>query len=437
MSAGLRVATTLIGIALCALSIMLNFQLYSSLTGSSNLEKFSYQYIGVAFDLAKITCLLLAVYFWFRAPGAKAILVGSFCFIFYVVLSAISLSAGWGFGLNATKHGEDERLAGSYTMRAFEGQIEEGKAKASKFAAYSKIDSAALNMKRDQLTLEMDTLKHKLSRCPRNWMTKCINPANAEIKAVRQQLVDISANLHGQAAYQAGLSEQNTAAMQIGNLDGSQMGTAVFHPLFIAMGDLFLVTPRQAKQTLLLVSFVVLELLGSLFFTIGLVTGSSGLDGGGHYREHFDGQSSSSSSRGKKYRSRSSSGNPITAKSEQAIVASDQTVPSSKLENEESEQAVVMSDQPVLPRADSDVEGENATRFEAIKTAILSHQIKPTLAGIQSFKHGGIGCNRIVAKRFQHGLENENLIEPYKLNNGKVSYRLAGKPSLVKKLDVA
>ena len=164
MSAGLRVATTLIGIALCALSIMLNFQLYTSLTGSSNLEKFSYQYIGVAFDFAKVTCLLLAVYFWFKAPGAKSILVGSFCFIFYVVLSGISLSSGWGFGLNATKHGEDERLAGSYTMKAFEGQIEEGKNKASQFAAFANVDSAALENKQGAILVDIETATFKLSK---------------------------------------------------------------------------------------------------------------------------------------------------------------------------------------------------------------------------------------------------------------------------------
>lgn len=437
MSAGLRVATTFIGVALCALSIMLNFQLYSSLTGSSNLEQFSYQYIGVSLDFAKIVCLLLAVYFWFKAPGAKSVLIGTFCFFFYVVLSGISLSAGWGFGLNATKHGEDERLAGSYTMKAFEGQIEAGKQQAQNYSMYAEIDVTSLNENQQKIINELDNQKKKLASCPRNYFTKCINPARAEISRLTNLLGDVSVQLKGHMNYQGGLSQQNTAAMQIGQLDGSQMATQVFHPLFIAMGDLFLVTPREAKQTLLLISFVVLELLGSLFFTIGLVSGDTHSNGGRPFEMGHDGYSSSSASGSKRQRSNRARGNPTTAKANQPVVMSDQTVPNSELEKEESDQPVVKSDQPVLARADSDVEGENATRFEAIKSAILTHQIKPTLAGIQGFKHGGIGCNRIVAKRFQQALLGENLIEPYPLNNGKISYRMAGGPTIVKKRKIA
>ncbi len=437
MSAGLRVSTMMIGVALCALSIMLNFQLYSSLTGSSNLEKFSYQYIGVAFDFAKIVCLLLAVYFWFRAANASGALIGTFCFFFYVILSGISLSAGWGFGLNATMHGEEERLAGSYTMQAFKGQIESGKHQADQFSAYANVDSAALKLQHEQLTSEMDTLTKKLRKCPRNWFTKCINPANAEIKKVREKLVRISTQLHGQSSYQSGISQQNVAAMNIGNLDGSKLGTQVFHPLFIAMGDLFLVTPRQAKQTLLLISFVVLELLGSLFFAIGLMTGGQSDGGGRERRRSDDEQNSSTESQGKKSRSKKGRGNLVTAKSDQPVVASDQTVVNSKSDKAESDQTVVVSDQAVLPRADSDVEGENSTRFEAVKSAIVARQIKPTLAGIQGFKHGGIGCNRIVAKRFQQALVDEKLIESYTLNNRKTSYRMTGGPIIIQKRSVA
>jgi len=402
MSAGLRAATTLVGIALCALSIMLNFQLYSSLTGSSNLEQFSYQYIGVSLDIAKVLCLLLASYFWFKSSDGRAVLLGSFCFIFYVALSSISLSAGWGFGLNATANGERERLASSYTMKAFEGQIEEGKQKASNFASFANVDSTTLKAKQGRILVDIETATLKLSKCPRNWFTNCINPANAELREYRRQLAEISTQLKGKASYQAGISEQNTAAMQIGKLDGSQMGTQVFHPLFIAMGDLFLVTPRQAKQVLLLITFVVLELLGTLLFTIGLISSNKG-------------QSSHTAVTTGFVKSEKSPAHRLRVPSKKA--SSDQPMASP-------DQPMASPDQTILARADSDVEGENANRFTAIKNAVIAKDIKPTLAEIQRFKRGGIGCNRIVAKRFQMALEKEGLIKPYTLNNGKTSYRL-------------
>ena len=131
MSSGLRVATVFIGIALCALSIMLNFQLYTSLVGSSNIEKFSYQYIGIALDFSKVICLLLAMYLWFGVGNGKAIMLGVFCFIFYVVLSGISLSAGWGFGLKATQNGENERLQSSIAMQSLQAQVATAESKAA------------------------------------------------------------------------------------------------------------------------------------------------------------------------------------------------------------------------------------------------------------------------------------------------------------------
>jgi len=275
MSSGLRVATAFLGIALCALSIMLNFQLYTSLVGSSNLEKFSYQYLGVLLDFSKVVCLLLAVYLWFGVGNSKAIMLGVFCFIFYVILSGISLSAGWGFGLKATQNGENERLQGSVAMQSIQGQVASAESKAEQYSQYANINSGALQSKLAVLESELKGLQADLAQCPRNYLTHCIRPTRAKIEAKQSEILPIKQQLEGYTAYQGAMAHKTQLFSDMSNLDSSAIQTEIVHPLFIAVGDLFSVEPRQAKQGLLLVSFIVLELLGSLFFAIGIMFNGS------------------------------------------------------------------------------------------------------------------------------------------------------------------
>jgi len=279
MSSGLRVATVFIGIALCALSIMLNFQLYTSLVGSSNIEKFSYQYIGIALDFSKVVCLLLAVYLWFAVSTAKSITLGVFCFVFYVVLSGISLSAGWGFGLKATANGEAERLKSSMTMQSLQAQAAATDSKAHKLHVYASIDSITLESKMSLLTSELKDLQRDLAACPRNYYTKCINPKKAQIADKQAEIQPLKAQLDGFNAYQGAMAHKNQLYANMSNLDSSALQTEVMHPLFIATGNLFNVTAQEAKQGLLLVSFVALELLGSLFFAVGLIEQTTARNG--------------------------------------------------------------------------------------------------------------------------------------------------------------
>jgi len=407
MSSGLRVATVFIGIALCALSIMLNFQLYTSLVGSSNIEKFSYQYIGIALDFSKVICLLLAMYLWFGVGNGKAIMLGVFCFIFYVVLSGISLSAGWGFGLKATANGEAERLKGSMAMQSLQAQVTAAESKADKFSGYSTVDSTTLESKMSLLTSELKDLQRDLAACPKNYYTKCINPKKAQIAEKQAEIQPLKAQLDGYNAYSGAMAHKNQLYANISNLDSSALQTEIMHPLFIATGNLFNVSPQEAKQGLLLVSFIALELLGSLFFAVGIM---------------FNGQSENPTAYGHSpapsmsYMPESNSkptlGKPFKKVEDRAVLSTE----------EEPDQAVLKKS--IKPRADSDIEGVNSQRFQAVKQAILQGTIKPTLQGIRSFQYGDVKCNKTVAKKYQAELLKLGVIKPKALNNGRTTYQL-------------
>jgi len=435
MSSGLRVATVFIGIALCALSIMLNFQLYTSLVGSSNIEKFSYQYIGIALDFSKVICLLLAMYLWFGVGNGKAIMLGVFCFIFYVVLSGISLSAGWGFGLKATANGEAERLKSSMAMQSLQAQVATAESNAHKLHVYAGIDSTTLESKMSLLTSELKDLQRDLAACPRNYYTKCINPKKAQIADKQAEIQPLKVQLDGYNAYQGAMSHKNQLYANMSNLDSGALQTEIMHPLFIATGNLFNVTAQEAKQGLLLVSFIALELLGSLFFAVGIMFNgqSENPTAYGHSPAPAMGfvpQSNSKPTLGKPFKKALPKDQP-----DQVIPSSkgvpDQVVLSSKEEPDRvvptlkkaSKQEAIKK--PIKPRADSDVEGVNSQRFQAVKQAILEGKIKPTLKGIRSFQYGDVRCNISVAKKYQAELLKQGLIQPRTLNNGRTTYQLA------------
>lgn len=435
MSSGLRIMTTLLGVALCALSIMLNFQLYTSLAGSSGIERFSYQYIGVSFDIAKVTCLLLAVFFWFKSDD-KGILMGVFCFFFYVVLSGISLSAGWGFGLNTTMHAESEKLQGSLAMQSLQMQAKNAQAKADKLSNFATLDAKSAG-ELELLKTRLEYQESQLASCPRTYVTVCIKPAQALIASIQADIAKVKARVDGHQAYQNAMSEQSAVMAKMSGLDSSALQESVMHPLFIALGNLFDVAPQKAKETLLLVSFIVLELLGSLFFAIGMMQGNKNSTGGGDGSRRYDGDhqrlADGDHQSGRTFKKPRLSQAAIAELygNGQTSTASGQSSTSSGQTStpiEENQAGVVDERTPPLTRgvADSDVDGENSTRYNALKNAVISRKIKPTLKDIQRFKHGGVSCRTEVAKRFQEGLLKEGIIETYALNNGRTSYRMKG-----------
>jgi len=438
MSSGLRVATAFLGIALCALSIMLNFQLYTSLVGSSNLEKFSYQYIGVALDFSKVVCLLLAVYLWFGVGNSKSIMLGVFCFIFYVILSGISLSAGWGFGLKATQNGENERLQGSMAMQSIQGQVASAESKAEQYSQYANINSGALQSKLAVLEGELKGLQGDLAQCPRNWLTKCVRPTRAKIEAKQAEIMPIKQQLEGYTAYQGAMAHKTQLFSDMSNLDSSALQTEIVHPLFIAVGDLFDVDPRQAKQGLLLVSFIVLELLGSLFFAIGMMF--KGGSNGSQLSTDFSAPSiayvaKKTVDKGNPYqvtnRFKNSELGSLNSGFDSPLNETLNRVKTPRNDNE-FEVKTPISDPPVKNRShrakgtpDTDTKGQANKRYEHVKKLVKSGQLKPSLYALTRLKYGGVSISKDVAKSYQQAMLAEGIIVQTAARNGKMTFKLA------------
>jgi len=443
MSTNLRVFTAVMGIALCALSILLNWQLYTSLVGSSNLEKASYQFIGIALDVSKILCLLLAVYLW---TTADKIILGTLCFIAYIVLSCISLSAGFGFSLKATQSGENERLLSSFAYQNAQNQIAIADSKIAENSHYASIDVNSIQSKASAIERDIAGLETTLSNCPANYITHCIKPTRAKIEAKQRELEPLQVQLSGYNAYHGVMQNKADLMASLGNMSGDSVHTQVIHPLFIAIGELFSVTPNKAKQILLLVSFVALELLGSLFFAIGLSLGNNA-----YAMPTYESQYANLSNNQNRMMNDLSSEilllkSQISASKQSHLESPDQvtldkgeaghfdsaelgTGDNLKLGHagQDSDKEVSPDQRTLLkakPRADNDVSGVNSKRFNAIKKAIQNGKIKPTIASIKAFEYGGVKCNENVAKKFATELEKQGIIERYTLNNGKQSYRL-------------
>ena len=436
MNPGLRVATAFLGVALCGLSVGLNFQLYTSLVGSSNVEKFSYQYIGIALDFSKVVCLLLAMYLWFSISSGRAVLLGVVCFIFYVILSCISLSAGWGFGLKSTANGENERLQGSMAMQSLQSQVSNAESKASEYAQFAHIDKAAIVSKLSTLKAELKGLQGDLRQCPRNFLTHCIRPTRAKIDAKQVEITPLQNQLNGYTQYTGAVTHKTALFNDMGSLDSSSMAS-VIHPLFVATGDLFNVSPREAKQGLLLISFIVLEMLGSLFFAVGLMFGN-----GTSYAPVM----AQSNPMGFTPQPANARANSANKPSFGFIDTNNQPVDLTGLNRKNGNDAedtilskstisAMDTDKPILSKStispqrkrtrgtpDSNTSGAASKRYAHVKSLVKNGTLNPTIYALTKVDFGGVKISRPVAIEYQKAMLAEGVIQNSKSRNGKPSF---------------
>jgi len=438
MNTGLRVMVSALGIALCLLSVFLNFQLYTSLVGSSNIEKFSYQYIGVALDFSKIVCLLLAVFLWFRAGR---MVFGTLCFIFYVILSGISLSAGWGFSLKATQNGENERLKNSFAYTTAQSQIKAIDTRASEYSGFAAIDVQSIKSRVASLESEIATLQSDLAKCPRNYFTACINPKKQAISEKQALLAPLNKQLNGYNAYQGALQQKSDILATLSSADSKAFQNEIVHPLFVATGNLFNVDPEQAKQVLLLVSFVTIELLGSLFFAIGLM-----FSGGGNAISDMPfsaPQTAYMPSKGigkpNPYELQNQLKNRNTARLNENLNERLNGAESPRSENVDEVKTPRSIDrsnavkQPVNAHkarskgsADTLTSGQGSKRYEHVKQLVNTGQIKPSLYALTKVKYASVTLSKDVAREYQKAMLAEGIIEQTPARNGKLTYRLKG-----------
>ncbi|WP_141698867.1 hypothetical protein [Candidatus Marithrix sp. Canyon 246] len=266
----------------------MNFQLYTSLAGNGALYQYSYGIIGIGLDVSKIICLILGAYL-IKQGDSTFIIAGFVSLAFYIILSLISWAAGWGFTLIVTQNYETKAFQQNSQIRALAAGVDDANNEVKRLSqhadesvvhqAQSKIDAIELevNMLWDTVAVNSigqrtgKTVRSQLGgRCPgETWYHKkyCseILAAKARIKPY-QQIID------NHAAYLSAVKHKNNMVQGLGNPEfGGINPNSYMHPLFIGMGTLLNTSAPIVKYRLLLLTSAMIELLGGLFFVIGLI----------------------------------------------------------------------------------------------------------------------------------------------------------------------
>lgn len=269
MSNSMRAFLIGMGLFFILLGIFLNFQLYTSLAGDSTLYKASYGLIGIGLDISKVLCLTLGVFL--IAQGlTSTITAGIISLAFWLVLSAISLAAGWGFSLVVAQNYESQALMNSAQLQSAKATVENAQAKLDSASQYAGADITALTTRQQALENSLTALENTLDKCPANYFTNCITPTKAKIASVKSELTPLLAKINGYQSYQAAITHKETVTKQLAGISISSVNAESYmHPLFIGLAQIFNSDANTAKYRLLLVTFTAIELLGTLFFAIG------------------------------------------------------------------------------------------------------------------------------------------------------------------------
>lgn len=288
MSKGLQVSLIGMGLFFILLGIFLNFQLYTSLTDDSSLHKYSYGFIGIGLDISKVICLLLGAYLLRQVAGAL-ILAGFVSIAFYFVLSLISWAAGWGFTLVVTQNYENQAFQRNRQVQAAQVSIEDANTEVKRLSQYA--NSAMVNQSQLQLSeiqAQIDAIwaspaKNSLNQrtgktvqaqlggvCPgTTWYHRKYCP---QIQSLDSQIKENQTIVDNYTTYLAAVKHKNAMIKELGNMELTGVNpNSYMHPLFIGMGTIFNASPQLVKYRLLLLTSLMIELLGSLFFVIGLL----------------------------------------------------------------------------------------------------------------------------------------------------------------------
>jgi hypothetical protein len=286
MSQGLRISLIGMGLFFILLGIFLNFQLYTSFAGNSPLYKYSYGAIGIGLDVSKVICLILGA-FLIRQADSPLIIAGFVSLAFYLVLSLISWAAGWGFTLVVTQGYEKKAFQQNIQVQAAQASVDDAIAEVKRLSQYANPPNIA-QAQAEQLQNKLDvlwassatnSLGQRTGRsvnsilggtCPGNsWYHRkyCPQIQNIQSKMAQHQTV-----LKNHASYLAAIKHKNAMMKELGQMNPANINTGSYmHPLFIGMAVLFGTTPQLVKYRLLLLTSAMIEMLGGLFFVIGIL----------------------------------------------------------------------------------------------------------------------------------------------------------------------
>ncbi len=286
MNKGLRISLIGMGLFFILLGIFLNFQLYTSFATNSPLYKYSYGVIGIGLDVSKVICLILGT-FLIKQSNNTLIIAGFIALTFYLILSLISWAAGWGFTLVVNQMYESNAFQKTIQVQASQAMVDDAVAEIKRLSQYADSTTVAkAQSKVDELQTQLDqlwasparnslgqrinkTVKSRLGTCPGgSWYHKKYCP---QIQRFQSKIMQYETTINNHTAYLAAIKHKNTMVKELGSMNLNGLNPdSYMHPLFVGMSAIFNTSPQLVKYRLLLLTSAMIELLGSLFFVIGL-----------------------------------------------------------------------------------------------------------------------------------------------------------------------
>ena len=261
-----------LGSLFLAFGILANVLLYVSFSDSL-LYQVIYGAIGAGLDLWKAGALLLAFALWVYGRY----LLGMFAAMFFVVLTLISIGAGFGFTQQMLAEYEDKARKESDSYKALQAQVQLAQSRVSNLSQYASLQGGNVSSEVDALQAEKTallqsgatnmqdvpagTVAQRVGDCSGSgyYVGKyCpqIKAIEAKIRAARLQAVNAS-------SYAGAVEELNRAQVALSSAAGSASDNET-HPMFVGLGSLLGLSAIEAKYRFFIVSIIVAELLGTL-----------------------------------------------------------------------------------------------------------------------------------------------------------------------------
>lgn len=140
-------------------------------------------FIGLAMAKATIVSAVVVAYEKHLYP---ALVIGVLTLL--GAYSIVYFAGSFHGGMESAGRAAQEAEA-SAPIRAIDAQLEAARGKLNSLSGYADSNKASTEAKQsEQLQNELREAQNALSRCPANYLTKCINPAQKRIQALRQQL---------------------------------------------------------------------------------------------------------------------------------------------------------------------------------------------------------------------------------------------------------
>lgn len=205
------------------LSVIMGMQFYSSLAHNV-IGQVTYVTAGALLTCLVVLTLSIALYSFQKGFA----IMGTMLTILWITLISLEILAEFGFLATQQERRAMEVAANSSQAKRAGDSLDSATAKVENLSQYASADINALQGELAGLQAELDGAEAKLAGCPSNYVTKCKNPARAEISRIEKKMEPLTTQINGYQSYQAALANKDNASKALDNtLTGKDVGLAM------------------------------------------------------------------------------------------------------------------------------------------------------------------------------------------------------------------